>query len=122
MNQFYDRKGEPVAYTEDGVHVYLFSGMPAAYIEADCLFDYDGRHLGWYQDGWVIGEGGRIVYFTDAAQGGLPRPPKKMGMLKSKKLPLPMKKERMMKNLRPMRSLDWAGIEGVDFFAAGIRE
>ncbi len=116
MIHFYDANGEPVAYCEDGVHIYLFSGVPAAYIEGDSLFDYEGRHLGWYENGWVVGDGGKSVCFTESAVGGIPRPLKKMAPLKSMKFALPMKKTRTLKPLKPMRSAAWSDMSSIEFF------
>lgn len=113
---FYNSKGEPVAYSEDGVHIYFFSGAPAAYIEGDSIFDYEGRHLGWYENGWVVGEGGKSVCFTESAVGGIPRPPKKMPPLKSMKSALPMKKAKTLKPLKPMRSAAWSEVPSGEFF------
>jgi hypothetical protein len=31
---FYDRSGNPIAYTVDGEHLYLLSGQPVAYFVA----------------------------------------------------------------------------------------
>ena len=30
---FYDNHGRPTAYTEDDVHIYLFTGEPVAYLD-----------------------------------------------------------------------------------------
>ncbi len=117
MVHFFDFRGNPAAYCDDGVHIYYFSGTPAGYIEGDSVFDYEGRHLGWYENGWVVGDEGKSVYFTEAAQGGLPRPLKRMPPLKNMKFAVRMKKMRMMKPLKPMRSAAWAEMSGRDFFS-----
>ena len=113
---FYDHRGEPAAYSEDDVHIYLFSGAPAAYIEGGSIFDYNGGHLGWSEDGWVVGSEGKSVFFTETAEGGIPRPLKRMPPQKNMKLPLPMKKTRVLKPLKPMRSASWLTARGIAFF------
>lgn len=115
---FYDWRGNPLAYSEDGVHIYLFSGEPAAYIEGDSIFDYEGHHLGWYENGWIVGAEGKSVCFTESALGGLPRPLKKMSPFKSMKFALPMKKARILKPLKPMRSAAWSEMSSEAFFSS----
>ena len=42
---FYDSSGKPVAYTEDGTHIYLFSGEPVAYLDNESVYSFSGKHL-----------------------------------------------------------------------------
>ena len=70
----YDRMGEPVAYSEDGVHLYLFAGKPVAYFHAGSVYAYSGVHLGRWDEGWIRDNAGRCVFFTVQAVGGPPRP------------------------------------------------
>ncbi len=47
MGTFYDESGSAVAYSDDGTHIYLFSGQPVAYFQRDSVYSFGGRHLGW---------------------------------------------------------------------------
>jgi hypothetical protein len=67
---FYDRNGDPVAYTDDGEYVYLFNGSAVGHLVRDSVYAYDGTHLGWFIDGWIRDHDGHCVYFTDDAEGG----------------------------------------------------
>ena len=71
---FYGRSGNAIAYTEDGVHIYLFSGKPVAYLDGESVYSFGGRHLGWYLDGWIWDNHGYAVLFTEEATGGPGRP------------------------------------------------
>ncbi|HCP31946.1 TPA: hypothetical protein DIT45_01645 [Candidatus Acetothermia bacterium] len=54
MNEidFYDHSGSSVAYTQDGIHIYTFSGEPVAYLDGDSVYSFSGEHLGWFEDGF----------------------------------------------------------------------
>ena len=49
----YDISGRAVAYCDDGAHIFLFSGKPLAYLTGRSVYSFQGRHLGWFGDGWV---------------------------------------------------------------------
>ena len=59
---FYDSHGKPTAYTEDNEHIYLFSGKPVAYIDGSSVYSYSGRHLGWFDEGWIRDNSGYCVF------------------------------------------------------------
>lgn len=42
--EFYSKTGEPVAYSEDDEHLYLFSGAPVGYIIEDAVYAFNGTH------------------------------------------------------------------------------
>jgi hypothetical protein len=67
---FYDRSGRPVAYSDDGVHMHNFSGHAIGHMHEDSIYDYSGKHLGWFVNGWVRDHSGRCVMFTDESSGG----------------------------------------------------
>ena len=62
---FYDHDGQPIAYTQDRVHIYTFSGDPVAYLDGDSVYSFSGKHLGWFVDGWIrdnYGKWGRTPF------------------------------------------------------------
>ncbi|HTP13812.1 MAG TPA: hypothetical protein VMM37_09280 [Bacteroidota bacterium] len=114
---FYDRNGKPTAYSEDGVHVFLFNGKPAAYLEGDSVFSFTGVHLGWYEDGWVRDHTGNCVFFTDETTGvGPVRPSPGKRPLKSVKSQMPNKGVRQVRPGKPGKSLFWSTLTGTMFF------
>ena len=50
---FYDKKGKPIAYCDDGETIYLLTGRPICYITSDAVFSFEGKHLGWFENGWI---------------------------------------------------------------------
>jgi len=114
---FYDLEGRPVAYCDDGRHVYAFSGLPLAYVEGDSVYAFDGQHLGWWDRGWVRDHQGAWVFFTESAisEGGAlpvrhPRP------AKSFKNAPPPRVPRRVKPVRPADGLGWSLRSGARFF------
>ena len=63
---FYDNYGRPTAYTEDDIHIYLFTGEPVAYIDRDAVYGYNGRQFGWFQNGWIRDLNGCCVFFSES--------------------------------------------------------
>ncbi|MBM9499089.1 hypothetical protein JWG44_02325 [Leptospira sp. 201903071] len=90
---FYDKGGKAVAYSQDGVNVYTFSGRPVAYFEKEYLYSFSGVCLGWYQNGWVRDREGECILFTQNSQGGPVKPMTTVTPLKA------------IKDLRPIKEL-----------------
>ena len=65
----FDILGNPVAYIsyKDGT-IYMWDGRPVVYLEPDkTLYGFNGKHLGWYEDGKVRNLKGEIVGFNRMA-------------------------------------------------------
>ena len=58
--------GTPVAYVahDDEATIYSWSGIPVAYLHQDHVYGFNGRHLGWFQDGIVWDHGGKKSGFV----------------------------------------------------------
>jgi hypothetical protein len=89
-----NRAGVGTAYvdTEDGSTIYLWSGVPVAYLEEDVIFGFNGRHLGWFEDGIVRGSRGMRVGYTletIAVVGGTARVTRVKGVKQVKVPPIP---------------------------------
>ncbi len=65
----YDRRGIPTAYLSpaDENTVYLWTGEPVAYLYEDHLYGFNGRHLGWFQDGIIWDYEGVAIGYTREA-------------------------------------------------------
>lgn len=91
---FYNEFGVAVAYLhDDGIHIYLFDGKPVAYLHDDAVYSFNGKHLGWFEKGWVRDIEGACVFFTENAIGGLLKPMKQMEPLKG------------LRQLKPLKSM-----------------
>lgn len=69
----FNSDGEPVAYidTSDDLTIYMWDGNPVAYLTSANkgfnIYGFNGRHLGWFDDGLVINHDGYVVGFQKGA-------------------------------------------------------
>jgi hypothetical protein len=117
---FYDRSGKPVAYTEDDVHIFLYSGYPVGYLYDGSVYSYSGRHLGTLRTGWIRDHAGACVFFTDftedAMNGGPPLPAKLVKPPKLLKKPKPAKGRREAPPPRADDAAEWSAHLAEKFF------
>jgi hypothetical protein len=116
---FYDRAGKAVAYTEDDVHIFLYTGHPAGYIADSSIYTYAGRHLGTIRAGWLRDPAGRSVFFTDeaVAAGGLELPEKRVKPPKLLKKPKPPRGRREPAPPRADDGDGWSELPPDTFFS-----
>lgn len=75
---FFDSRGQVVALKDnDRDVVILWDGTPVAILGERSVYGFDGRHLGWFVNGWIRDHDGACVYYTDDAEGGPARPSRK---------------------------------------------
>jgi hypothetical protein len=112
----FDESGAPVAYTEDGQHLFLFTGEPVAYIEGDSIYSFEGRHLGWFDDGLIRDHNGDTVLFSPHSRGGPLKPLRQLIPLKALRELMPLKSLREMRPARTVNSMDWSSLNPLAFF------
>lgn len=113
---FYNSYGDPIAYCEDGEHIYLYNGEPVAYFHNDSVYSFDGDHLGWFEQGWVRDNNGDCVFYSDNAQGGPVKPIKSIRPIKSVKSIKPIKSVKSIKPIKAIKSLSWSQLSSDIFF------
>lgn len=114
---FYDRTGKAVAYTEDDVHIFLYSGYPVGYLADGSVYSYSGRHLGTLCAGWLRDHGGHCVFFTDeAAALGPELPQKRLRPPKLLKKSKPPKGRREPAPPRFDDTQEWSQLSSETFF------
>jgi hypothetical protein len=116
LNIFYDRSGHPSVYSEDGVHLFTFSGSAVGYIEKDSVYAYNGRHLGWIEDGWIRDHAGEGVFFTDDATGGPEKSVRSPVPLRKVKHVKPKKEVRQLRPVKAQKTRTWSRALGEAFF------
>jgi len=115
-NIFYSKSGSPVAYTEDGSHIFLYTGECVGYIFEDSIFSFNGRHLGFFVDGWVRDKNGRCVLFIRTAKKGPERRRKDIARIKEQKLKIPIKKPREEQLSKLEIKQEWSELSLLQFF------
>ena len=114
---FYEHSGKPIAYTEDDVHIFLYTGYPVGYLFDDSVYSYSGRHLGTVRMGWIRDHAGNGVFFTDEAlNGGPPLPQKQVKPPKLLKKPKPLKGRREAPPPRAEETAEWSAHSSERFF------
>ena len=113
---FYDRLGNPVAYSDDDRHIFLYGGEAVAYLESSAVYSYRGTLIGWFEQGWLRDKDGRCVAFTDQALGGPPRPAKLSKPTQAVKQYTPTEESRDSRSLRPIHSNAWSALSAAAFF------
>jgi hypothetical protein len=115
---FYDRMGKAVTYTEDDVHLFLYSGHPAGYIVDGSVYSYSGRHLGTIRSGWLRDHGGQPVFFSNEAvmASGLEIPAQQVKPRKLLKKPKPPKGRREPAPARADEADGWSELSTETFF------
>ncbi|WP_182103770.1 4-fold beta flower protein [Niallia taxi] len=113
---FYNKNGTAIAYSQDGQHIYTFTGKPVAYLYDVSVYSYSGKHLGRYENGWIRDNKGRCALFTSEASGGPVKPVKKVKPIKSVKQVKPVKSVKSVKPVKPVSSLSWSDLSSENFF------
>ncbi|MNL03970.1 hypothetical protein D3C87_1245240 [compost metagenome] len=113
---FYDRAGAPIAYTDDGEHIFTISGRPVAYLYDGSVYSYQGHHLGLMADGVIRDNSGHVAFFTDGARLGVTRPMLRLMPLKGLKQLKPLKQLRQLRPLKSLNRSTWSQLSGQQFF------
>jgi 4-fold beta flower protein len=104
----YDQEGEAVAYidTNSDATIYLWSGEPVAYLNGEDVYGFNGKHLGWFEEGIIWDHNGDGVGFIKGAVNKLT----KLEALKGLKKLMPLKSLRELAPLKPLKSERWSRI------------
>jgi hypothetical protein len=66
----FDSQGNPIAYVDfkDGGTIYLWNGKPVAYLHTNkTIYGFNGKHLGWYENGIVWNPSGERNGYNKSA-------------------------------------------------------
>lgn len=70
----YDRHGRAKAFLLDGKRIITLRGAPLAFFQSGSIYDYTGRHLGWWEGQFVRGRDGGVGLWMRGASTGLLMP------------------------------------------------
>lgn len=103
----YDREGEAVAYIDTyDATIYLWGGKPVAYLDGTNIYGFNGKHIGWCEEGIIWDHDGNGVGFIKGAVDKLT----KLESLKGLKELKPLKSLKELSPLKPLKSTRWSRI------------
>ncbi|MBD5458707.1 MAG: hypothetical protein HDR27_09085 [Lachnospiraceae bacterium] len=115
--KFYDSRGNPIAYTQDGEYIYLSNGNPAAYISGNKVYGLNGHHLGWFENGWIRDKRGYCVFYADNVHSvRAVKPAKHVLPVKSVRHVLPVKSVKQVSLSNEVNNSSWSNLSNESFF------
>lgn len=113
----YDREGRAVAYidTDSDATIYLWEGKPVAYLDERNVYGFNGRHLGWFEEGIIWDHDGNGVGFVKGAVNKVTA----LEGLKGLKALRPLKSLKELAPLKPLKSNRWSPVPLELFLLAG---
>ena len=64
----FDVEGNPIAYIAPAEEntIYLWSGEPVTYLDGENIYGFNGKHLGWFEEGIIWDhEGNRVGFIKE---------------------------------------------------------
>jgi len=117
MLTFYNKNGKATAYLDDdNESIFLYNGLPVAWLSDDTVYSYSGKVLGWFQDGWIRDLNGNCVFFSDSASGGPAKPAKQAKPARGAKSARPAKGARHARPAKAAKSDSWSSLSNESFF------
>ncbi|MBW4465693.1 MAG: hypothetical protein KME07_09670 [Pegethrix bostrychoides GSE-TBD4-15B] len=113
---FYDQHGAPIAYSDDGEHIYTFGGRPVGYLSGGSIYGYSGKHLGQFENGLIRDKAGNVALFSQECSGGPIKPIKQIKPIKGIKQVRPIKGIKQIEPIKPISTLGWSVLSGEQFF------
>ncbi len=109
----YSKNGEALAYIDldDDFIIYMWNGTPVAYIDEDSIYGFNGKHLGWFQNGIIWDNKGYAVGYME----GVFTTSFKILPIKSIKQITPIKSIPQIPPILPIFKKQWS-IEDLQFY------
>jgi len=110
----YDSRRQAVAYLDpnDNRTVYLWSGEPVAYLVDESIYGFNGKHLGWYENGVIVDHDGNVVVSPAIAF----RKPVQPAPARGLKGVAPSKETKERTPVKPALASSWSDLSVRDFF------
>ena len=115
--EFFDRNGNATCYCADGEHLYLWDGAPVGYFQEGRVYGFNGKLLGWIENGWLYDRQNKPALFSEDAQGGPTKPTRKVKPVKSVRRVRPVKSVRQSAPTKPTRSSTWSASANALYFS-----
>jgi hypothetical protein len=64
LQSLYNQQGKTYAWLHANGTVYGLEGQALAFVDGDGVYDWEGRHIGWWADGHMRDSMGEVCLFT----------------------------------------------------------
>ncbi|MDN7865052.1 hypothetical protein QZM19_16810 [Burkholderia multivorans] len=110
MLALYQKNGAVYAWLDEtSGRILDLRGKNLAFVDGDSVYGWNGRHIGWWQDGHIRDQNGAVAMFTDVASNlGVVAPVKAVRPVQPIKSIAPIRPVKSVKPIRPVRQLSWA--------------
>ena len=115
----YDKTGAAIAYLDpaDEMTIYMWAGKPVAYVSGKSVYGFNGKHIGWFVDGFIYDSKGKIVAATGKTLAVKPKPAPARGLKQIK----PIKAIERLAPLEPLHGITWSDTATDVFLLQGAK-
>ena len=119
QTSLYDSDGSAIAYIDysEDATIYLWNGTPVAFRDSDGVIGFNGKFLGWYDDGIMYDKNGYVVGATAESLNTMTEMEPMKGMQKM----TPMRPMSPMAPMQPMLNNSWSSSSLSEFLYSGKR-
>lgn len=71
IDVIYDRYGRPIYRLMNNGRIVTFFGESVGFLKSDSLYNYEGKHVGWYSHGLIRDHQGQVVGFGQNVTDGI---------------------------------------------------
>ena len=114
---FFDRDGDATLWVLRNGRLVDADGNSIGYIDSDSVYDYNGSHRGWYEEGFIRDHDGACVCFLKGATGLSP-------ILPITSIPPipgipeiePIRPIKEIKPVKPIKQIAWSQYDPITLF------
>ena len=114
----FDKDGNPILILHKNGRLVNFNGKSVGFLDGDSVFDYNGRHRGWFKNGVLRDHDGFCVGFTKRAKdSSVPVfPITKIPPIPSIAEIEPIRPIKSAKPIKPIKKLSWSNFDPISLF------
>jgi len=124
IDTIYNRYGKPILRLLENGRFVTFEGLSVGFLDGDNLYNYNGDHVGWYENGIMRDDKGFCVGFGETVTDNMhPFFPFKQfkpfpGFVEFE----PFRPFKSLPPFKPLKSFGWSGYDQTELFMGGQDE
>jgi hypothetical protein len=110
MTTLYEQHGKVYAWLDlESGRIYGLNGQNLAFIDDDSVYDWRGKHVGWWQEDHIRDRQGAVALFMrNAGSIGVVKPVCSVAPVRPVKAVAPVRPVKSVRPVRPVRKLAWS--------------